>query len=167
MYIPPSSNKYRELDFSYIIGSIEALSPYLRKKQIISLESTAYQSTAYPGTTDEKAVTKVKNFDFEVRKNMYVVFSLGRDELKNNSYKTATIPIIVRRYSNKCLEISIALYKQVVNKVVFVNSGKVSEIIKLLHTSYISPTVKILGKNLICLQMIIQPYMNHIGKNLK
>lgn len=162
MYIPPSSNKYRELDFSYIIGSIEALSPYLRKKRIISRESTAY-----PGTTDEKAVTKVKNFDFEVRKNMYVVFSLGRDELKNNNYKTATIPIIVRRYSIKCLEISIALYKQVVNKVVFVNSGKVSEIIKLLHTSYISPTVKILGKNLICLQMIIQPYMNHIGKNLK
>lgn len=134
MYIPTSSNKYIELDLSYIIASIETVATSLREEQIFSVESTAYL-----GTTDEKAVSRVKNFDFEVRKNMYVVFSPGREELKNNSYTTATITIIVVSYSKKCLEISIALYKQVVNKAVSVNSGKVSEIIKFLQTSCISP----------------------------
>jgi len=132
MCISTPSSKYRELDPSYIITTIDRIPSYLHKEEIISL-----RSTTYPGTTDKK-----------------------------NSYTTETIRIIIADYSKKCSEIITALYRQLVNKAVTVNSVKVSEIIKFLETSWISQAVEILIKDLICFYKKIQHYMGRLGKNL-
>ena len=47
--VPTPLNQYREPDLSFIRATMEKLLPYLRKGQVISLESTTY-----PGTTEEE-----------------------------------------------------------------------------------------------------------------
>jgi UDP-N-acetyl-D-glucosamine dehydrogenase len=46
--VPTPLNEHREPDMTYILNTAEMISKYLRKGQLISLESTTY-----PGTTDE------------------------------------------------------------------------------------------------------------------
>ena len=52
--VPTPLNKYREPDISFIIDTTEALMPYLRAGQLVSLESTTY-----PGTTDEELLPRI------------------------------------------------------------------------------------------------------------
>ena len=47
--VPTPLNKYREPDLSYVLDTTDSIVPYLRKGQVVSLESTTY-----PGTTDEE-----------------------------------------------------------------------------------------------------------------
>src|ERR1700744_5137126 len=46
--VPTPLDEHREPDLSYVVGSAEAIAPYLRPNQLIVLESTTY-----PGTTQE------------------------------------------------------------------------------------------------------------------
>ncbi|NOU21743.1 MAG: UDP-N-acetyl-D-glucosamine dehydrogenase, partial [Methyloglobulus sp.] len=47
--VPTPLNQYREPDLSFVTNTTDALLPYLRAGQVVSLESTTY-----PGTTDEE-----------------------------------------------------------------------------------------------------------------
>ena len=47
--VPTPLNKYREPDMSFVINTTDAVKPYLRAGQVLSLESTTY-----PGTTEEE-----------------------------------------------------------------------------------------------------------------
>jgi UDP-N-acetyl-D-glucosamine dehydrogenase len=46
--VPTPLNEHREPDMTYIVNTAEVITKYLRKGQLVSLESTTY-----PGTTDE------------------------------------------------------------------------------------------------------------------
>jgi len=46
--VPTPLSKKREPDLSYVVATMEAVSPYLRKGHLVSLESTTW-----PGRTDE------------------------------------------------------------------------------------------------------------------
>jgi UDP-N-acetyl-D-glucosamine dehydrogenase len=46
--VPTPLNKYREPDLSYVLGTTRTIARYLKKEQLIVLESTTYL-----GTTDE------------------------------------------------------------------------------------------------------------------
>ena len=47
--VPTPLNQYREPDLSFVISTVDAIVPYLRLGQVLSLESTTY-----PGTTEEE-----------------------------------------------------------------------------------------------------------------
>src|SRR5688572_7729874 len=53
--VPTPLSKYREPDLSFVIDTIEALVPHLRKGQVVSLESTTY-----PGTTEEELRPRIE-----------------------------------------------------------------------------------------------------------
>ena len=61
--VPTPLSKHREPDLSFVINTTEALSPYLRQGQVLSLESTTY-----PGTTEEELLPRVEKQDFNVGK---------------------------------------------------------------------------------------------------
>ena len=46
--VPTPLNKYRDPDLSYILKTLNTIKPFLKKGQLLSLESTTY-----PGTTEE------------------------------------------------------------------------------------------------------------------
>jgi len=107
---------------------MESLSPYLKKGQLLSLESTTY-----PGTTDEEIRPRIEQHGFIVGEDFFLVYSPEREDPGNPDYNTKTIPKIVGGCSKNCTQLGVTLYNQIIDKVVPVSSTKVAEMTKLLE----------------------------------
>lgn len=126
--VPTPLNKYREPDLSFILDTTDSLVPYLRAGQVVSLESTTY-----PGTTDEELLPRVESGGLKVGKDVFLVFSPEREDPGNPNFTTRTIPKVCGGYTRACLEVGMALYGQVIDKVVPVSSTRAAELTKLLE----------------------------------
>ncbi len=126
--VPTPLNKYRGPDLTYVTITVESLLPYLKKDQLLSLESTTY-----PGTTDEELLPRIEQQGFKVGEDFFLVYSPEREDPGNHNYNTKTIPKIVGGVSKNCLDLGVTLYKQIIDKVVPVSSTKAAEMTKLLE----------------------------------
>jgi UDP-N-acetyl-D-glucosamine dehydrogenase len=126
--VPTPLTRAREPDLSYVIGTMEALLPSLRKGQIVSLESTTY-----PGTTEEELRPRIASRGLAVGRDCFLVFSPEREDPGNARYTTRTIPKVVGGSTPACLEVGLALYGAVIEQVVPVSSTRVAEMTKLLE----------------------------------
>jgi UDP-N-acetyl-D-glucosamine dehydrogenase len=130
--VPTPLDKYREPDLSFVINTFEAMLPYVRKGQLISLESTTY-----PGTTEEELRSRLEeDRGFQVGNDLFLVYSPEREDPGNKKFNTATIPKVVGGTTPSCLEVGKALYGAVIEKVVPVSSTKAAELTKLLENIY-------------------------------
>ena len=126
--VPTPLNKHREPDLSFIVNTVDSLVPHLRKGQVMSLESTTY-----PGTTDEELLPRIQSRGFKVGEDFFLVFSPEREDPGNPDFTTRTIPKVCGGYTSACLDVGVALYKQVIDKVVPVSSTRAAEMTKLLE----------------------------------
>lgn len=126
--VPTPLNKYREPDMSFVINTTDALKPYLREGQVVSLESTTY-----PGTTEEELLPRVQEGGLVVGENIFLVYSPEREDPGNPDFETRTIPKVIGGHTSNCLEVGIALYEQAIEQVVPVSSTKAAEMTKLLE----------------------------------
>jgi UDP-N-acetyl-D-glucosamine dehydrogenase len=126
--VPTPLNKFREPDLSYVLNSTDSIVPYLRPGQIISLESTTY-----PGTTDEELLPRTESRGLKVGKDIFLVFSPEREDPGNERFSTRTIPKVCGGVTTACLEVGLALYGAVIDRVVSVSSTRAAEMTKLLE----------------------------------
>lgn len=126
--VPTPLNKYREPDISFVIDTTNAIKKYLRKGQVVSLESTTY-----PGTTAEELLPRLEESGLEVGQDLFLVYSPEREDPGNAEYNTHTIPKVVGGHTAGCLDVGLALYRAAIEKVVAVSSTQVAEMTKLLE----------------------------------
>ena len=126
--VPTPLNKYREPDLSYVTGTVDAMTPYIKEGQVISLESTTY-----PGTTEEELLPRIEAKGFTVGTDIFLVYSPEREDPGNAIYNTRTIPKVCGGHTPSCSEIGQALYGQAIDTVVSVSSTKVAEFTKILE----------------------------------
>ncbi|MGA2622469.1 MAG: nucleotide sugar dehydrogenase [Bacteroidota bacterium] len=129
--VPTPLTKNREPDLSFIVSTCEAMVPFLRKGQLIVLESTTY-----PGTTEKIMVPILERSGLKVDEDFFVAFSPEREDPNNSEYTTGTIPKIVGSTSSEGLKAATELYQQIVAKVVPVSSARVAEAAKLLENIF-------------------------------
>jgi UDP-N-acetyl-D-glucosamine dehydrogenase len=126
--VPTPLNKYREPDLSFVLNTTDALVPFLHSGQVVSLESTTY-----PGTTEEELLPRLESRGLKVGEDIYLIFSPEREDPGNLNYTTQTIPKVCGGHTEACLKVGIALYGQVIDKVVPVSSTRAAELTKLLE----------------------------------
>lgn len=126
--VPTPLNKYREPDMSFVINTTNAIKPYLKKGQVVSLESTTY-----PGTTEEELLPRIEEGGLVVGESIFLVYSPEREDPGNPNFETRTIPKVVGGQSKSCLDVGVALYQQAIDRVVPVSSTKAAEMTKLLE----------------------------------
>lgn len=126
--VPTPLNKYREPDLSFVLDTTDSLVPYLRAGQVVSLESTTY-----PGTTDEELLPRVESRGFTVGQDVFLVYSPEREDPGNPNFTTRTIPKVCGGHTPACQEVGMALYGQVIDRVVPVSSTRAAEMTKLLE----------------------------------
>jgi UDP-N-acetyl-D-glucosamine dehydrogenase len=126
--VPTPLDKHREPDLSFVLNTTEALLPYLRAGQVVSLESTTY-----PGTTDEELLPRIEGAGFTVGEDIFLVYSPEREDPGNANFTTRTIPKICGGCTPACLDVGVALYDQVIDRVVTVSSTRAAELTKLLE----------------------------------
>ena len=126
--VPTPLNRSREPDLSYVLGTLESLCPHLHAAQLLSLESTTY-----PGTTEELIAPRVAARGLRVGEDFFLVFSPEREDPGNQDYSTQTIPKLCGGMTPSCLQVGLALYGEVVDKVVPMSSTRAAEMTKLLE----------------------------------
>lgn len=128
--VPTPLTKSQTPNLSYIKETIRLAKKYLKKNQIIILESTSY-----PGTTEEEIVKKL-NKKFDIGKNFFVGFSSERINPGVNENKIQNIPKVVSGYSKKCLKLIKIFYEKSFKKVVPSQKIEIAEFSKLLENIY-------------------------------
>jgi UDP-N-acetyl-D-glucosamine dehydrogenase len=129
--VPTPLSKNREPDMTYVFNTTRSIAQYLRKGQLIVLESTTY-----PGTTDEDMRGMLEESGLKAGVDFHLAFSPEREDPNNPQYTTSTIPKVVGGYTQACLNAATALYGQIMERVVPVSSTKVAEATKLLENIY-------------------------------
>ena len=126
--VPTPLNKYREPNLKFVISTVESITPYIRKDQLLSLESTTY-----PGTTDEELAPRISRTGMSLGEDYFLVYSPEREDPGNENFTTRSIPKICGGYTENCLDVGVTLYKTIIDKVVSVSSTSAAEMTKLLE----------------------------------
>lgn len=126
--VPTPLNRYREPDLSFVTSTLEAAMPYLRAGQVVSLESTTY-----PGTTEEEMRPRLESTGLIVGETGFLVYSPEREDPGNPNFTTRSIPKVVGGSTSACLEVGMALYEAVIDRLVPVSSTRAAELTKLLE----------------------------------
>lgn len=129
--VPTPLTENREPDMQYVEGSCRTIAKYLRKGQLISLESTTY-----PGTTRELMKPILEETGLKAGKDFYLAFSPEREDPGNKQYSTRTIPKVVGGLTPKCRQLAQQLYSLAIEKMVPVSSLEAAEATKILENIY-------------------------------
>jgi len=139
--VPTPLGKHHEPDLSYVLDTTRTIAKFLRKGQIVVLESTTY-----PGTTDEEMRPILESTGLRAGKDFYLAFSPEREDPNNKDYSTGTIPKVVGGFTPACLEAAKALYDSIVVKTIAVSSTRAAEATKLLENIYRSVNIAMINE---------------------
>ncbi|MEN6385173.1 MAG: nucleotide sugar dehydrogenase, partial [Phycisphaerales bacterium] len=131
--VPTPLSKSKTPDVRYIVMAMEGVKQYFRKDkaQLIILESTTY-----PGTTRELVVNELVACGYELDRDFYAAFSPERVDPGNSRYRTENTPKVVGGASELSTKLAVALYSQVIHKVVAVKNCEEAEMCKLLENTF-------------------------------
>lgn len=147
--VPTPLDKYHQPDLSYVHSSMKIISENMKKDTLISFESTTY-----PGTTEEVILPYLKEKGYEVGKDVFVCYSPEREDPGNHQFKTNAIPKLVSGQTAKCLEMGLAIYNLAIEKTIPCSSPKVAEMAKLLENIYRCVNISMINEmKMICDKM--------------
>lgn len=139
--VPTPLTGDREPDLSYVVLTAEAIFPYIRKGQLIVLESTTY-----PGTCDEVLRPIFEKGGMKSGVDFYLAYSPEREDPGNPNFGTSTIPKVVGGDGADALNLALALYNQIVVNTVPVSSMDVAEAVKLTENIFRSVNIALVNE---------------------
>ena len=143
MCLPTPLGPNKTPDLSFIRNATQDLKKYLRKNQLIILESTTY-----PGTTQELLVDELKR-QFKVGKDFFIGYSPERID-PGRAVSQNAVPKLVSGYSQQCLRLVKLFYSQCF-ETVSVSNLKTAEITKLFENIYRSVNIGLVNEmKIIC-----------------
>ena len=158
--VPTPLNEYREPDLSYVENTAKSIQPYLQRGQLVVLESTTY-----PGTTEELVLPILEKSGWRcpiasglgnenVPVDFFLAFSPEREDPGNKQFGLAQIPKVVGGVNPPSGRAALALYAQVVARVVPVSSTRAAEMAKLLENIFRCVNIALVNElKLLCQRM--------------
>jgi len=130
--VPTPLDKNKVPVTEYIENVVDNSIRFMKKGQLIVLESTTY-----PGTTEEIIKPRVESRGYKVGEDIFLAFSPERIDPGNKKYSLKNIPKVVGGITAQCSEITKTLYEEITSGGVFVvSSPKVAEMEKLLENIF-------------------------------
>jgi UDP-N-acetyl-D-glucosamine dehydrogenase len=129
--VPTPLTKYREPDMNFVVSTAEMIQQNLRRGQLVVLESTTY-----PGTTAEVLKPILEKSGLKANHDFFLAYSPEREDPGNLFFETAQIPRVVGADHEDARRLAVALYEQVVPKVVEVSSAATAEAVKLTENIF-------------------------------
>ncbi len=128
--VPTPLDKYKIPDISYITAAANEVKKYLRRGQLVILESTTY-----PGTTEEVLLPLFEEAGLKCGRDFYLAFAPERID-PGNKMPLAEIPKVVGGITPECTDLATAFYSQFLKHVHPVSSAKAAEMTKILENVY-------------------------------
>jgi UDP-N-acetyl-D-glucosamine dehydrogenase len=140
--VPTPLDERREPDLTYVEETARSIALNLQPGQLVVLESTTY-----PGTTEELVLPILETSGLrcpilrgspndEVATDFFLAFSPEREDPGNKQFGLAQIPKIVGGVNPPSGRAAVALYAQIVARVVPVSSTRTAETAKLLENIF-------------------------------
>ncbi len=129
--VPSPLGKHNEPDMSYIVNSTEMVARYLKRGQLVSLESTTY-----PGTTRGDCLPILEKTGLKAGEDFFMAFSPEREDPGRKSHDTKTIPKLVGGTDPASTKLAHTLYSAAVAQAIAVDSAEIAEAAKLLENIY-------------------------------
>ena len=139
--VPTPLSKHREPDLGPVLNSGKTIMPYLKKGQLVVLESSTY-----PGTTDTELAHVLEQSGLKKDQDFYLAYSPEREDPGNVTFSTSTIPKIVGADSPEAREMAVAVYQGVISEVVPVASSRTAEAIKLTENIFRSVNIAMVNE---------------------
>ncbi len=130
--VPTPVNEFKKPDFKYIISASELLAKLLKKDDIV-----VYESTVYPGATEEIAVPILENLSgMKINQDFSVGYSPERINPADPTHSFENIKKVVSASNLKALEIIKEVYGSVVKAGIYVASSiKIAEAAKVIENT--------------------------------
>jgi UDP-N-acetyl-D-glucosamine dehydrogenase len=152
--VPTPLNKTKEPDVSYIAAATAAIARHFKPGQCVVLESTTY-----PGTTKELVAPMLEKAGARVGETLFLAFSPERVDPANKVYGTRNTPKVIGGATPRCLEVSVALYSQIIDKVVPVSSTDAAEMVKLLENTFRAVNIGLVNEvAIMCHKLGLDPW---------
>jgi UDP-N-acetyl-D-glucosamine dehydrogenase len=129
--VPTPLGPHREPDLSFVLDSTRMITPWLRKGQLVVLESTTY-----PGTTREEMLPILAETGLRCGEDFFLAYSPEREDPGRAGTTTSSIPKLVGGVDGTSTDLAMALYTAVVDEAHRVSSAEVAEAAKLLENIY-------------------------------
>jgi UDP-N-acetyl-D-glucosamine dehydrogenase len=129
--VPTPLRKTDTPDLSFVVDAAERLAPVLPTGCTVVLESTVY-----PGATREVVGETLTENGATVGEDIYLAFSPERIDPGNEEYSPTEIPKVLGGVTDACGDHAQAIYEQVFDDVVRVNSATEAELVKLLENTF-------------------------------
>lgn len=139
--VPTPLTENREPDTKYIEVTCRTISKYLRKGQLVVLESTTY-----PGTTRGLMRPILDQSGLKAGRDFYLAYSPEREDPGNKDFRTATIPKVVGGTDKNSLKIAMDIYSWAIETLVPVDSCEVAESCKILENVYRSVNIAMVNE---------------------
>ena len=139
--VPTPLSKFKKPDLEPVYQTGKTVSKYLKKGQIVVLESSTY-----PGTTNPELKNILERSGLSSGKDFYLAYSPEREDPGNKNFSTSVIPKIVGADDLKTSKLVFELYKQVISKVVEVSSTQVAEAAKLTENIFRSVNIALVNE---------------------
>jgi len=129
--VPTPLTENREPDMQYVEQTCSTIAKYLRKGQLVILESTTY-----PGTTREVMLPILETSGLKAGSDFYLAYSPEREDPGNKNFQTATIPKVVGGLNKASLDKALEIYRIAINTLVPVATCEIAEACKILENVY-------------------------------
>jgi UDP-N-acetyl-D-glucosamine dehydrogenase len=129
--VPTPVDEHRVPDLRAVRAAVAAAAGVLRPGSLLVLESTTY-----PGTTEELVVSAVRERGLQPGTDVFIGYSPERIDPGNRVWRLANTPKVVAGLTEDCLELTVALYESIVERVVPVSSLRTAEITKLFENIF-------------------------------
>jgi UDP-N-acetyl-D-glucosamine dehydrogenase len=123
--------KSKEPDLGAVVAACREVAKYLRRGQLVVLESTTY-----PGTTEDVVRPELETSGLKAGRDFFLAFSPERVDPGNEKWTIANTPKVVGGLDAASTRLAAALYRRVVQRVVPVSSARAAELVKLLENSF-------------------------------
>jgi UDP-N-acetyl-D-glucosamine dehydrogenase len=142
MCIPTPLDHHREPDLSFVINTSETIGTYMRRGQLIVLESTTY-----PMTTDEVIIPILEERSgLKCDEDFYVAYSPEREDPGNKDFNTSKIPKVLGASSDAALKIAQKMYETSIERVIPVSDCKTAEAVKLTENIFRSVNIALVNE---------------------
>lgn len=129
--VPTPLDKNYCPDLSYVESVCHSIKKYIRKGQLVSLESTTY-----PGTTEELIKPILEESGLKAGIDFFLSYSPERVDPGNARYTTKNTNKVVGADDKNSLEVASKFYQLAIDHVVPVSSSKTAELVKVYENTF-------------------------------
>lgn len=129
--VPTPMRKTGAPNLSYVSQAVIDLADVIPPNTTVILESTVY-----PGATEEMVGEPLATNGWTIGEDVFVAFSPERIDPGNEEYTTTEIPKVVGGVTEACGDRAQAIYEEIFEEVVRVNSSTEAELVKLLENTF-------------------------------